>query len=95
MRDNTIRNICKVALNCIPITKDGTCSIGLTSLYSLQCCSPPPLMRLTAFMSYGISFKLRAIRTLHEQELRQYEYNTGWNKKIFNTLLGHQVEMFW
>lgn len=57
--------------------KDGTCSIGLTSLYSLQCCSPPPLIRLTAFMSYGISLRLSAMRTRQEHELRQYEYNTG------------------
>lgn len=45
----------------LSIWSAGTCSIGLTSRNSLQCCSPPPFTRLTGFISYGISFRLRAI----------------------------------
>lgn len=61
----------------VPICKAGTCSIGLTSRYSLQCCSPPDLIRLIALISYGISLRFNAIRTRHEHELLQYEYKTG------------------
>lgn len=67
----------------LPICSAGTCSIGLTSLYSLQCCSPPALIKLMGFMSYGISFRFSAIRTRHEQELLQYEYRTGCKLDIF------------
>lgn len=67
----------------LPICSAGTCSMGLTSRYSLQCCSPPDLIRLIGFMSYGISFKFNAMRTRHEHELRQYEYKTGcWEDKV-------------
>lgn len=75
----------------IPICNAGTCSMGFTSRYSLQCCSPPDFIRLIGFMSYGISFKLSAIRTRHEHELLQYEYNTGCWVDIFffNFLFGN------
>lgn len=36
---------------CPSICSAGTCSIGFTSLYSLQCCSPPDLIRLIGLMS--------------------------------------------
>lgn len=71
----------------IPICKAGTCSIGFTSRYSLQCCSPPDLIKLIGLISYGISFRLRAIRTRHEQELLQYEYRTGCKSDILNWLV--------
>ncbi|KYM93503.1 hypothetical protein ALC62_15861 [Cyphomyrmex costatus] len=41
--------------------KAGTCSIGLISRNSLECCSPPLFTRLTGFISYGISFRFNAI----------------------------------
>lgn len=34
-----------------PICNAGTCSMGFTSRYSLQCCSPPDLIRLIGLMS--------------------------------------------
>lgn len=55
------------------IWSDGTCSMGFTSLYSLQCCSPPDLIRLMGLMSYGISLRFKHMRTRHEHDDRQYE----------------------
>lgn len=66
----------------VPICSAGTCSMGFTSRYSLQCCSPPDLIKLIGLMSYGISFRLSAMRTRHEHELLQYEYRMGCGEDI-------------
>lgn len=70
----------------LPICSAGTCSIGFTSRYSLQCCSPPDLIKLIGLISYGISFRFSAMRTRQEQELRQYEYRMGCDSGRISTL---------
>lgn len=49
----------------LSIWSAGTCSIGLISRNSLECCSPPPFIKLTGFISYGISFKFNAVKKIH------------------------------
>lgn len=66
--------------------------MGFTSRYSLQCCSPPALISEMGLMSYGISFKLSAIRTRQLQELLQYEYNTGCTDMAMG---GYEVSGYW
>lgn len=48
----------------LSIWSAGTCSIGLISRNSLECCSPPPFIKLTGFISYGISFKFNAVKKI-------------------------------
>ncbi|KYQ57735.1 hypothetical protein ALC60_03228 [Trachymyrmex zeteki] len=50
------------------LSNAGTCSIGLISRNSLECCSPPLFTKLTGFISYGISFRFNAINK-HQKHL--------------------------
>ncbi|KYN34086.1 hypothetical protein ALC56_11586 [Trachymyrmex septentrionalis] len=59
----------------------GTCSIGLISRNSLECCSPPLFTKLTGFISYGISFRFNAINE-YQKHLNLYTLEMYLKNKL-------------
>ena len=61
------------------ISSAGTWPIGLTSLYSEECCSPPFFTRWIGIISTSIPAMFSAILTLQLQEDLKYVYNLAFS----------------